>query len=121
MGELGTMVVLIIGMRAAKLLQIIVDKTWVEQVSIFLKILSQDFYFKIDKAIGYLSSIGVWSWWVDINSETWEDLPPLHYLQAALLTAHKVSQFYGCLSSWRLTGVLVHGFVAKVTEKSNGH
>ena len=62
MGELGTMVVLIIGMRAAKLLQIIVDKTWVEQVSIFLKILSQDFYFKIDKAIGYLSSIGVWSW-----------------------------------------------------------
>ena len=56
------MVVLIIGMRAAKLLQIIVDKTWVEQVSIFLQILSQDFYFKIDKAIGYLSSIGVWSW-----------------------------------------------------------
>ena len=52
---------LIIGMRAAKLLQIIEDKTWVEYI---FKVIvpGLDFYFKIDKAIGYLSSIGVWSW-----------------------------------------------------------
>ena len=48
---------------------------------------------KIDKAIGYLSSISVWSGWVDVHSETWEHLATLHYF---LLINHTVCHWFVC-------------------------